>query len=62
MANIGQAAGQTCYFDYYNDAFFGLKRADAGLSKTKSKDCNYPSLAKKREDSRTINKYNDDIA
>ena len=45
-----------------NDAFSGLARADAQLSKTKSKDWNYPSLAKKRENARDINKLDDEIA
>ena len=48
MANIDQAAGRTCSFDYYNDGFSGLVRVDTELSKTKIKDCNYPSLDKKR--------------
>ena len=48
MDNRGQAAGRTCFFDYHNDDFFGLARSDSGLSKTKGKDRNYPSLAKKR--------------
>ena len=55
MANKGQSVGQTCFFDYHNDDFFGLARADAGLSKTKSKDWNYPKLAKKRENASIIN-------
>ena len=59
MAKKGKSAGQTCFFDYHNDHFFGLAREDVGLSKTKSKDWNYPSLAKKRENARNINKLND---
>ena len=62
MANRVQAAGRTCFFDHHNAAFFGLAHADAGLSKTKSKDWNYPSLAKKIENARIINKLNHDIA
>ena len=31
MPNRGQAVGRTWFFDYHNDAFFGLARADAGL-------------------------------
>ena len=55
MTKRGQSAGRTCFFDYHNDAFFGLARADAGLSKTKNKDWNYPSLPKKRENASIIN-------
>ena len=40
---------------------FVLARVDAGLSKTKSKYWNYPSLAKKRENVSIVNKINDDI-
>ena len=38
-----------------------MERADAGLSKTKSKDWNYPSLANKRENTMIINNLNDEI-
>ena len=62
MDNRDQPAGRTCFFDYHNDAFFCLARADAGLSKTKSKDWTYPSLAKNRENIRNINKMNSEIA
>ena len=62
MANRGQATGRTCFFDYLNDVLFGLARADAGLSKIKGKECNYPSLYKKRENKRIINKFNNNIA
>ena len=61
MDNRFQASGRTRSFDYHNDAFYGLAPADAGLSKTKSKDWTYPSLAKKRDNKRIINKYNNDI-
>ena len=47
MANRGQSSGLTCLLDYHNGDLFGLARADAGISKTKSKDWNYHSLAKK---------------
>ena len=61
MVNRGQASGRIYLFDYHND-FFGLARTDAGLSKTKSKDWNYPLLANKRENARIINKLNNDKA
>ena len=61
MSNIGQAEGQTYFFDHQNDAFFGLARADSGLSNTKSKDWTYPSLYNKRENVRIINNLNDYI-
>ena len=62
MTKRGQSAGRTCFFDYHNDAFFGLARADAGLSKTKSNDWNYPTLAEKIENTRIMNILNNDIA
>ena len=54
-ANRGQSSGRTCFFDYHEYALFGLARADAGLSKTKNKDWNYPLLPKKRENASIIN-------
>ena len=62
MSNRGKSAGPTCSFDHHNDDFFGLARADAGLSKTKSLDCTYPSLYHKRENTTIIDKLNDEIA
>ena len=62
MTNRGQPGGWTCFFDYHNDEFFDLARADAGLSKTKSKDWNHPSLNKKRENARNENNLNNGIA
>ena len=49
MSNRGKSAGRTCFFDYHNNTFFGLSREDVGFSKTKSKDWNYPSIAKNIE-------------
>ena len=62
MIKRGQSAGRTCFFDYHNDAFFGLARADAGLSKTKNKDWTYPSVAKERKKSRNTNNLNDETS
>ena len=62
MVNRGQSVGCTRFFDYHNDAFFGLSPADAGLPKTRSNELNYPSLSKKRENSGIINKLNNDMA
>ena len=58
----GTSPKRTCFFDYHNDDFFGFSRADTGLSKTRSKDWNYPSLAKKRENTMIMNNLNDEIS
>ena len=50
------------FFDHHNDDFFGLARADTGLSNTKSKDWTYLSLYNKRENARIINNLNNDIS
>ena len=47
-ANRGKSVGRTFFLDHRNDAFFSLSHEDVGLSKTKIKEWNYPSLAKKR--------------
>ena len=62
MTNRGKSSGQTYFFEYHNDAFFGLAREDVGLKKTKSKDRNYPPISKKRENVWDINKLNDELA
>ena len=62
MANRGKSSGQTCLFEYHNDPFFCLACEDMGISKTKIKDWNYPSLSNKRENIRNINNLNDDLA
>ena len=61
MATKDQAEGRNCFFDHHNDWFFGLARIYSGLSKTKSKDLNYPSLDRNKENTNIINNFNNGI-
>ena len=38
-----------CFFDYHDDCFFGLARADTKVSNIKKSDWVYPTVAKKRQ-------------
>ena len=62
MANRGESAGRTCFYDYHNGALFGLAFEDVGISKMKSEGWNYPSLAKNRSNASNINKLNDELS
>ena len=46
MANRYQTLEWTSFFDYHNDTFFGLARADAGLKKPKVKTGIIPHFLK----------------
>ena len=55
----GKNCGRTCFFDYHDDCFFGLAREDAKVSDFKKADWVYPSIAKKKENTRTIKSLNE---
>ena len=61
MSNRGKSAVLTCSFHYHSYGSFFLAQEDVGLSKTKTKDCNYHSLAKKMENVRNTNELNDEL-
>ena len=45
----GKHAGKMCFFDYHDNAFFGLAREDTKLSNAKKSDWAYPSISKRKE-------------
>ena len=44
----GKHIGKMCFFDYHDDAFFGLAREDTKLTNARKSDWTYPSIAKKK--------------
>ena len=48
----GKHAGKMCFFDYHDDAFFGLARDDTKLSNAKKSDWAYPSMSKRKENAK----------
>ena len=50
-----------CFFDYHNDAFFGMARDDSAISGTKKSDWCYPTSAKKKENAKSIAKLASDL-
>lgn len=61
MPTKGENKGKLCFFDYHNDAFFGMARDDSAISGTKKSDWCYPSRAKKRENAKSIAKLASDM-
>ena len=45
----GKHAGKMCFFDYHDDAFFGLAREDSKMNKSKKSEWAYPTVSKKKE-------------
>jgi len=52
MPSKGKNANKTCFIDYHDDCFFGLAREDNKVSNTKKSDWVYPTVAKKKENSK----------
>jgi len=48
----GKHAGKMCFFDYHDDAFFGLAREDSKLSNAKKSEWAYPSISRKKENAK----------
>ena len=48
----GKHTGKMCFFDYHNDAIFGLARDDTKLSNAKKSDWAYPSMSKRKENAK----------
>ena len=45
----GKHAGKMCFFDYHDDAFFGLARDDSKMNNAKKSKWAYPTVSKKKE-------------
>jgi len=52
MPSKGRHANKVCFIDYHDDCFFGLSREDNSLSKRKKSDWVYPTVAKRKENSK----------
>ena len=48
----GKKVGKTCFFDYHDDAFFGLARNDGRVSEVKA----YPTQAKRKRNETIVEK------
>jgi hypothetical protein len=61
MPNKGEVAGATCFFDYHNDAFFGMAQCDVSIAGTSKKDWNQPSASALRENKKLIDEISNEL-
>jgi hypothetical protein len=54
ISQRGSGAGKQCFFQWHDEAFFGLCRDDCALTKKRKSEWEFPSLSKQRENQRYI--------
>lgn len=59
MPSKGRHANKTCFIDYHDDCFFGLAREDNKVSKTRKADWVYPTVAKRKENTKRWKNFGD---